>query len=76
VKGSTFDLPKGLHDPQVENRWSTDKASMLSQEEPFIPCTGKKGIASKARSSPLEGSSFRNKTKNNKKANSIEIELR
>lgn len=39
---------------------------MLSQEEPFIPCTGKKGIASKARSSPLEGSSFRNKTSKQK----------
>lgn len=71
MKGS-FDLPKGLHDPQVENRWSIDKASMLTQGEPFILCTGKKEIASKARSSPLEGSSFRNKTKKQNKKSKLD----
>lgn len=74
VKGS-FAFPKGLYDPEVENLWYIDKASMLSQGEPFILYTGKKEIALKARCSPSEGSSFKNNTKTNKKANSVETEL-
>lgn len=73
MKGS-FDLPKGLHDPQVENLWYIGTASMLGQGDPFILCTGRKEITWKARSSPLEDSSFKNKTKQNK-ANSVETEL-